>query len=312
VLLTCTMDRCFTAGLAYFLGVRRLGAAAIRNGLNTMGSHAKVIGDVAPTVVVGVPSFLRHLGEFLRNRACSVESVAKLICIGEPVRTPALELSAIGEQLRELWQASIYSTYASSEIVTSFCECEAERGGHLHADLGILEIVDEAGDPLPAGETGEVTVTPMRVTAMPLVRFRTGDISFMMDEPCSCGRSTPRLGPILGRKAQMLKVRGSTLFPQTVFSILDAAPEVSDYYVIATGEDLSDHVEVVAALKDPDASVDDVAAKVRAGSRVAIPVSKADLDEVRAKVFSAGSRKPVRFFDCRNRAIPEQHDRAKK
>ncbi len=72
-------------------------------------------------------------------------------------------------------------------------------------------------------------MTPLQLEGMPLVRFRTGDISFLKHEPCPCGRRTPRLGPILGRLKQMLKVRGTTLYPQAVFSVLDGIPEVEEY-----------------------------------------------------------------------------------
>ena len=120
VLLTCTLDRCFVAGMAYYQGVCRLGASAIRNGLNTLESHAEVIRTLRPSMIVGVPSFLRHLGKHLGERGVSVDSVRALICIGEPVHDEKFGFSELGGQLRELWNARIQSTYASSEIVSSF------------------------------------------------------------------------------------------------------------------------------------------------------------------------------------------------
>ena len=130
----------------------------------------------------------------------------------------------MGENLEEVWGAKIYSTYASSETITSFCECTAQRGGHLHPDLAVVEIVNEQGEVLAPGETGEVVVTPLQIEGMPLLRFRTGDISFMVDEPCACGRFSPRLGPILGRKKQMIKFRGTTLYPNSLYAVLDSFP----------------------------------------------------------------------------------------
>ena len=301
VLLTCTLDRCFVAGMAYYQGVCRLGASAIRNGLNTLESHAEVIRTLRPSMIVGVPSFLRHLGKHLGERGVSVDSVRALICIGEPVHDEKFGFSELGGQLRELWNARIHSTYASSEIVSSFCDCTECCGGHLRADLAILEIVDESGNVLPPGETGEVVITPMQVTGMPLVRFRTGDISFMTDEPCRCGRFLPRLGPILGRKAQMLKIRGTTLYPQALFSVLDSSPEVLEYYIVATGHELSDRIEAFVALKEPHSSLEAVSERLKARCRLTVPVTEVPIDEARRRIFSV-SRKPVRFIDRREKS----------
>jgi len=303
VLLTCTLDRCFVAGLAYYLGVRELGAAAIRNGLNTIESHIEVMKALRPTALIGVPSFLRHLGLEMRNRGIDTSCVARLICIGEPVRDEQLRLSGLGEQLGEIWKAPVHSTYASSEIVTSFCECTAGCGGHLIPDLAVVEIVDEHGKNLPDGETGEVVVTPMRVTGMPLVRFRTGDISFLRSETCACGRCSPRLGPILGRRAQMLKCKGTTLYPRVLYSVLDVSPEIAEYYVVASGENLSDCVEAVVALKQPGAPLDGIAGRLRAKCRMNVPVREVPLEEARKQIFSV-SRKPVRFIDRRKNSNP--------
>ena len=301
VLLTCTLDRCFVAGMAYYLGVRAMGAAAIRNGLNTIESHIEVMKALHPTVMIGVPSFLRHLGLEMRSRGIDLSSVKRLICIGEPIRDERLRLSGLGEQLGEIWKAPIHSTYASSEIVSSFCECTATCGGHLIPDLAIVEIVDEKGNVLPEGEPGEVTVTPMRVTGMPLVRFRTGDISFLLRGRCACGRCSPRLGPILGRRAHMLKCRGTTLYPQALYSVLDQSPEVAEYYIVASGENLSDCVEAVVALKVPGSSTDGIAERLKAKCRLHVPIREVSLEEARKQIFSV-SRKPVRFVDLRKKS----------
>lgn len=298
VLLTCTLDRCFVAGLAYYLGVRSLGAAAIRSGLNTLESHAEIIRRVHPSCLIGVPSFLRHLGHHLKGRKVDASSVKRLICIGEPVRDEQLNSSGLGRQLEELWNAPVHSTYASSEIVSSFCECTERRGGHLLPDLVLAEIVDDAGNVLPPGSAGELVLTQLQCRGMPLIRFRTGDMTFIDDTPCPCGRNSLRIGPILGRKAQMLKCRGTTLYPQTVFSVLDESPEILDYYLVATGENLSDRLEIVAAPKEEGLSMHAVSERLRAKCRLSIPITLKPEEEVRARIFSV-SRKPVRFFDLR-------------
>ena len=297
ILTTCTLDRCFIAGMAYYSGVVQRGAAAIRNGLNTIESHAEIFRSTRVTGIVGVPSFLAKLGAKLAADGIDTSSVRCVVCIGEPLRTRSMELTALGRKLESFWPGAVHSTYASTEIATSFTECSARSGGHAPAELAVVEIVDAQGRPLPPGETGEVCVTPLGVEGMPLVRFLTGDISFIVPEPCSCGRNTPRLGPILGRKAQMLKVRGTTLFPSVIFNALDGCGMVEDYYLEVTGSELSDEVGVFAHLRDgcePAA----VAEAIYAKTRIHVRVTGTASEKVRAKVFGV-SRKPVRFFDCR-------------
>ena len=300
VLLTCTLDRCFVAGYAYCLGAQAVGAASVRSGLNLVEGHAAVIEQIRPTFLVGVPGFLRKLGHFLHASGHAPSGIRGLICIGEPLRDARLRPTVLGDDLERLWRAPAYSTYSSSEIVTSFCECTAQCGGHAAPDLGIVEIVDDNGRPLAPGETGEIVVTPLGVEGMPLLRFRTGDIGYLAGEPCACGRNTPRLSAILGRKAQMLKVRGTTFYPATIFEVLNAIREVSDYYVEVDSADGADRVRVTVAFASdtPDAQRRTLAL-LQARLRVRPEVRVASEEAVRQRVYVAHSRKPVRFFDLR-------------
>ena len=298
VLLTCTIDRCFIAGLAYYSGVVQMGGAAIRNGLNTLESHAEIMEYVHPDAIVGVPSFLAKLGAYLHENGYDCSSVRTLVCIGEPLRNREMKLTPLGEKLEKFFPGAAHSTYASSEMVTSFTECTARCGGHPPADLAVVELLDDEGHPVPPGTVGEVTVTPLQVTGMPLIRFRTGDVSFQVPETdCACGRHTMRLGPILGRKAQMLKMRGTTLFPSAFFGVLDGIPEVAEYYMEVSGTALSDEVRIFAAVTG-GMSAEAVAERLYGRVRIHVPVELVDIAAARAKVFGK-SRKPVRFFDLR-------------
>jgi phenylacetate-CoA ligase len=302
VLLTCTIDRCFIAGLAYFSGVRKLGAAAIRNGLNSPESHLEMILRLKPTAIVGVPTFLLKLGRYIQSQGIDprVLGIGKLICIGEPIRDRALAFVKMGGDLEEIWGTRIYSTYASSETITSFCECTAQQGGHLHPDLAVVEIVDDAGTVLAPGDVGEVVVTPLQIQGMPLLRFRTGDVSFLKEEPCSCGRFSPRLGPILGRKKQMIKFRGTTLYPNSLYSVLDSIPAITEYYVTASSDyDLADEIQVVVAVRDSECTAEMIMDRLQAHLRARPTVVVASEEEVRKSVFAGNSRKPIRFIDKR-------------
>ena len=304
VLLTCTMDRCFIAGLAYFSGVRSLGAAAIRNGLSGFESHLDIIERLKPTAIVGVPTFLLKLGQFVKSRGIDPHTtgITRLICIGEPVRDRALQFLRVGESLEAVWGARVYSTYASSETITSFCECTAQQGGHLHPNLAVVEIVNDQGKLLPSGELGEVVVTPLSIEGMPLLRFKTGDMSFLIDAPCSCGRQSSRLGPIVGRKNHMIKFRGTTLYPNSIYAVLDSLPGISEYYVTATSDfDLSDVVKVTVALRDHSCTAEMITDKLQAHLRVRPEVVVAGEEDVKNQVYAGNSRKLTRFVDKRKK-----------
>jgi phenylacetate-CoA ligase len=202
--------------------------------------------------------------------------------------------------LGALWDAEFYSTYASSECITTFCECTARRGGHLHPDLAIMEIVNEYNRPVPPGQVGELVLTPLDIEGMPLVRFKTGDISFMMTEPCSCGRTSPRLGPILGRNQQMMKIRGTSLYPQGVFAALDEIADIGDYYLEIThdgemSDELTIHLGERPGQPDPELIRERLQACLRVTPRIVIDPE----EKVRQHLYSPESRKPVRVFDRR-------------
>jgi phenylacetate-CoA ligase len=298
------MDRCFVAGLAYQMGLRQLGAAVIRSGANTLTSQCDLIRQLSPTVLVGVPTFLRKLGRFLGENGLdpAATSVRSLVGIGEPLRDADLSPLPLAVDLENLWGAPAYSTYASSEAVTTFCECTSRRGGHLNPELAIVEIVDAAGRRLPGGEHGEVVLTPLQCEGMPLVRFRTGDTSFLIEEPCSCGRITPRLGPILGRQSQMIKTKGTTVYPLSVLAALDSMPGISEYCVVVTSEDrLSDHLTVHAAVSPGHGcSAESIAEHLQSRLRVKTSVVIKTEAEIAREVFAPESRKANRFLDRRS------------
>ncbi|MEA3545443.1 MAG: AMP-binding protein [Thermodesulfobacteriota bacterium] len=303
VLIGAALDRVFMAGLAYFLGLRQIGATAIRAGSGQPGLVAELICQQRPNVLVGVPSLLLLVAQQLRQRGENPAELGidKLICIGEPIRNDDLSLSPLGEALQEHWATQVLGTYASTEMATAFADCSSGCGGHLLPELVILEILDNDGLPLPVGEVGEVVVTPLGIEGTPLLRYRTGDIARLHPDPCRCGRKTPRLGPILGRRAQMLKCRGTTLFPATISSVLQGLNGIQGHYLEVYSEfDLSDRLRVVVGCSDPDLSVATVAASIAAKTRVKPEVILVTPEEINSKTIRPELRKPVTFFDYRN------------
>ena len=302
VLLTCTMDRCFIAGLAYYSGPKALGATMIRNGRSTLASHFHIIKRIRPTSLIGVPIFLLKLAQYITAQGFNLaeHSIKRMVCIGEPLRDRDLHFLKVGEELERLWGAKVYSTYAATETITAFCECEYQLGGHCSGDLGILEIVDEDGNNVPQGEVGEVVVTPLQMEGMPMIRYRTGDISFIAGTSCPCGRNMPRLGPILGRRKQMMKIRGTSIYPQGVQAVLDELPQVKEYYLkVLNNESFSEHLTIYIALDGDLSQTNDILQVLQARLRVKPDLMVEPIEEIRKIVYNPESRKPIRFIDER-------------
>ena len=303
-LVAAALDRCFMAGLAYFLGLCRLGATVIRGGSGSIDFLAELVVRHRPAVMVGVPTLLAAVGEAVAARGLppSASGIGRLVCIGEPVRREDLALSALGERLAQIWGAAVLGTYASTEMATSFADCAQGTGGHLHPDLVVVEIVDERGNPLPPGTPGEVVATPLQVGGMPLVRFCTGDIATLHADPCPCGRTSPRLGPVIGRKSQMLKVRGTTVYPPAIFAALQEIPEIKGFYIeVRDTFELSDRVTVTVGADDPALSAGAVADRIAARTRVRPEVVVAPPAQIAAHTIRADKRKPIVFFDLREK-----------
>ena len=248
VLVAVSLDRCFIAGLAYWQGLRELGCTVVRVGASSALLVLEMIERLQPTAIVAVPSFLRVIAEKARETGFPLKKspVKKIICIGEPIRDAVFALNTSGRAIEAAWNAKVFSTYGVTELANSLCECAAGRGGHLHENQLHIEILDDAGRPVPDGEAGEIVATTFGVEAMPLIRYRTGDCAALFTEPCRCGRKSPRLGPIIGRKNQKLKFKGTSLFPSALQTVLEETRGVETFVVVARAEnDLCDSVEIL-------------------------------------------------------------------
>ena len=303
--LMTTIDRRFMAGLAYFMGARELGCGLVRVGNGIPELQWDTISRVRSTVCMVVPSFLMKMIEFAENNGIDYNNscLKSAICIGEALRTPDGELTTLGKRINEKWPSlELYSTYASTEMQTSFTECEMHQGGHIPADLIIVELLGEDNLPVKDGELGEVTITTIGVEGMPLVRFKTGDMCIRFSEPCKCGRNSARLSSVLGRKGQMIKFKGTTIYPPILFDILDNIPDVQNYIVeVFTNSLGTDQIQIrIGSDNQSEAFVKQIKDIFRSKVRVA-PDIKFESAELIARIqMPPMSRKVVKFFDLRN------------
>jgi phenylacetate-CoA ligase len=306
--LMLTLDRQFMAGIAYYEGIRKMGAGLIRVGPGLPALQWETIERLKPTALVAVPSFLVKLIEFAQQQGIdlSKSSVRKAICIGESLRTNDLKLNTIGQKITEHWSIQLFSTYASTEMQTAFTECMEGQGGHHHPELIVVEALNDKGAPVNAGEPGEITITTLGVEGMPLLRYRTGDIARLHEEPCSCGRNTSRLGPIIGRKQQMIKLKGTTLYPPAIVDIVQQVEHIHDYAVEATTGSLgTDEVKLHIHVLDGHAqSVQRLLQSAfQSRLRVVPEIVFVSLREIETLQQAGASRKIKKFIDNRKTSV---------
>lgn len=302
--LMLTLDRQFMAGIAYYSGIRKLGAGVIRLGPGVPSLQWETIQRITPTAIVAVPSFILKLIAFAKEHGIDINasSVKKAICIGENIRNTDFSLNILGKKITEAWNIKLFSTYASTEMQTAFTECREGNGGHLNPQLLILELLDENDKPVAEGEPGEVTITTLGVEAMPLLRYKTGDICIYHDEPCACGRNTLRLSPIVGRKKQMIKFKGTTLYPPALFDLLNEMEEVKDFVAEVYSNEIGMD-EVLLHLVPQDSSEEcdhKIRAYLQARLRVSPHIKYVSSKEIIKMQFPESGRKAVKFIDKRS------------
>ena len=297
--ITTTLDRRFMAGMAYFLGARKLGAAVVRSGVGAPGFQWDTILRIKPTVLICVPSFLVKLLDYAESSGIHYQdcSIKKVICIGEPIRNQDFALNALGDKICSRWDVQLFSTYASTEMATAFTECTHGIGGHHLTDLIHVECESENGQ----SNVGEVIVTPLGIKGMPILRYRTGDICEFHYDTCACGRESLRLGPVIGRKAQMMKFKGTTIFPASIMDVLNEVEGIGSFQIEVSTNDLGlDHVAVkLSGTEIRESVLENLKEKFAASLRVTPEILITDPLELGKLILPEKARKPVLFVDRR-------------
>ena len=305
--LMTTIDKRFMAGLAYWMGIRHLGAGVIRVGNGIPELQWDTIQRLHPTAIMCVPSFILRLIEYAEQNNIDYRhsSIRKIIGIGEGLRDQQFRLNLLGQRIHDKWpEVELYATYSSTEMSATFSECEHACGGHVHPELIIVEIIGEDDRPVADGQPGEIVITTLGVEAMPLLRFRTGDIASKIVEPCACGRNSYRLTPLIGRKHNMIKLKGTTIYPPAINDVLDDTEWVNNYVVVVrTSANGTDEVIVRISLRDSVTNANEAVKTLkdhfRSRLRVAPQVEVLPADVIQRINFPAKSRKPIKFIDER-------------
>ncbi len=308
-LIFVTLDMAFMAGLAYYEGLRAIGAETMRLGASALHQAPALMSQLNPTVLIGVPSFFIRLSQELENSKVSVDRPRVLICIGESLLNEDLSPGRLYKKLKASWPGSvIVSSWGNTELQSSvsWCYQSAERmlnggpgpGGHVHEDLLHIEILDDMGNPVREGEVGELVATPLRVEGLPLRRFRTGDMIRHVEGPCCCGYKGPLLGPVVGRKRRRLKIKGTSIEPDGLQMFLTHRLGVENFVIVIDTVKGHDHLQLLID-KDSDLEFRRFQSVVRSYLRVTPEIELVSGEAIEAWRQRFPSRKKQFILDMR-------------
>lgn len=239
----------FTGGLGVHYGIERLGAMAVPSGVGSTERQLEIMQDFGVTVLHCTPSYALYLAETAKANGVIDKLKLKIGCFGaEPWSDEARR------DLEGTLGIKAYDSYGLSEMYgpgVAF-ECQEQNGLHIWEDHFLVEILDKDEEPCAPGEAGELVLTSLTKEAMPLLRYHTGDVTYFLEDGCSCGRVSRRLHRFLGRADDMLVVRGINVFPSQIEDVLVSIPEIGNYFQVIVDRPKHglDELSIKVELKD--------------------------------------------------------------
>jgi phenylacetate-CoA ligase (EC 6.2.1.30) len=232
----------FTGGLGLHYGAEKVGATVVPVSGGNTRRQVELLKDFKATVLCCTPSYALYIADEMAEMGVSREDLSLRIGIfgAEPWS------EEMRRQIEEKLGIRAYDIYGLSEVIGPgvAMDCECQNGLHIQADHFIPEIIDpETGEVLPEGSKGELVLTCITKEALPLIRYRTRDLTVLNYEKCRCGRTSPRMMKVTGRSDDMLIIRGVNVFPSQVESVLLKYAEVEPHYMIVV--DRVDNLDVM-------------------------------------------------------------------
>ena len=221
----------FTGGLGVHYGVERMGAAVLPTSTGNTEKHVRLLRDLGVTGIACTPSYALYLAETMEKMGVTPDMIK--LKVGAFRAEPWTE--SMRQEIERRLGLKGYNLYGLSEIMgpcVSY-ECECQNGSHICEDHYFPEIVDpNTLEELPHGQVGELVFTTLTKEGMPLLRYRTRDLSSLMEGECECGRTSVRMGRIVGRSDDMLIIRGINVFPSQVESVILGMPECAPRFLL--------------------------------------------------------------------------------
>ncbi len=241
----------FTGGLGFHNGAEKVGAAIIPASGGFTERQLMLMRDFGATVLASTPSFALHLAEVAKKSGSNFKDEYKLKCGlfgAEPVS------DGLKDEVSKAWGIDYHETYGLSEIIGPgvSSNCKYSKLLHINEDHFYPEIIDpKTGEVLPEGEVGELVITTLTKQALPIIRYRTGDITSLDYSPCKCGRTLVRMKSIIGRSDDMLIVNGVNVYPSQVEHVIANTEGVTlNYQIVADKKGFLDKLEIQVEIND--------------------------------------------------------------
>ncbi|NLW07478.1 MAG: phenylacetate--CoA ligase [Clostridia bacterium] len=287
----------WTAGIGFQAGVEYIGAMAIPTGAGNTAKQLEMMLDLQTTVLTATASYALFLGEEIQRQGFRKELA---------LRTGLLGSERWGDKMRrrieELLGIETYDIYGLTEIYGPGIglDCHYHTGIHIWTDYLLVEIIDPAsGKQLAPGELGELVITTLTKQGMPLLRYRTHDLTRLKVEACPCGSRFPMIDRVLGRTDDMVKIKGVNIYPGQIDHVLQHTPGAgSEYQLILTREQGKDRLQVKVEFL-PGYEAADVAAECRQQIKTRIGIL-ADTEAVPLGSLPRSEKKTRRVYDYRN------------
>ncbi len=240
----------FTGGFGLHYGLENVGATVIPVSSGNTERQIKFMQDFGSTVLISTPSYALYLGETAQKMGVDFKKLKlRLGLFGGEGHTKEMQ-----KQIEKYLNITDTENYGLSEVIgPGFSgECYKQNGMHIADDEFISEVIDpDTGEVLPMGERGELVITSLTKEALPILRYRTKDITRLFDEPCPCGRTTTRMEKVSGRTDDMLIIRGVNVFPSQIEGVLLGMEDVAPHYeIVLTTEKHLDRIEVKVEVAD--------------------------------------------------------------
>ena len=240
----------FTGGFGLHYGLEKIGTTIVPMSSGNTQKQIMLMQDFGTTTLIATPSYAMYISEVIEEMQLPKSNFKlKYGLFGSEGMSEEMRAT-----LEKRFGALVTTNYGLTEVSGPGVsgECEYKCGQHINEDMFYVEIIDpNTGKVMPYGEKGEVVITTLTKEAMPVLRYRTRDISYLIPEPCRCGRTTWRLANIEGRTDDMLIIKGVNVFPSQIESVVLGFPQVSpNYQLIVRRKNMLDNLEVVVELVD--------------------------------------------------------------
>lgn len=266
----------FTGALGLHYGLENIGAAMVPSSTGNSEKQIMYMQDFGTTLLVATPSYALRLGEVALQMGIDPKKdlQVKIGLVGSELLTEAMRT-----EMHKLWGEDmlVTSNYGMSELMGPGVsgECQYMDGMHINEDYFIPEIIDpKTGEVLPPGEKGELVITCIYKEGLPLIRYRTKDVTRLIYEPCKCGRTTCRMENLDGRTDDMLKIRGVNVFPSQIEEVILSVDEIGPHYeIVLTRKDHTDRMEIkVELLKSTDSykELEEIEKKIKSRLKIVL------------------------------------------